>query len=130
MTPPPQAPCPFCRKIHSGTTTLENETSSSFPDAYPVSPGHTLIIPKRHVESLFTLTEAELSDIWRLVSAARQRITTERKPAGFNIGVNDGTPAGQTIPHAHVHLIPRYTGDQDDPRGGVRWIFPKQAKYW
>jgi diadenosine tetraphosphate (Ap4A) HIT family hydrolase len=66
----------------------------------------------------------------RLVDEARGRITKEHRPAGFNIGINDGRAAGQTVMHVHVHLIPRYPGDRTDPRGGVRWVLPDAADYW
>jgi diadenosine tetraphosphate (Ap4A) HIT family hydrolase len=89
-----------------------------------------LIVPKRHVASLFDLAEEEQDAIWRLVALVRAELMAQLKPDGFNIGVNDGPAAGQTILHAHVHIIPRRKGDVADPRGGVRWIIPSKARYW
>lgn len=99
-------------------------------DAYPVSAGHTLIIPKRHVASFFETTASEKSALFHLLEWAREDLVSSHKPDGFNIGVNDGRAAGQTVMHLHIHLIPRYAGDSTDPRGGVRWIFPARADYW
>lgn len=99
-------------------------------DAYPVTPGHTLIIPRRHISSFFEATAEERQDLLTLLDRARLKILEEFNPEAFNIGINDGAAAGQTIEHLHMHLIPRYTHDQADPRGGVRWIIPEKAKYW
>ena len=99
-------------------------------DAYPVSPGHTLVIPHRHVRSFFELSDDERAGLLALMDAAKHHLDAEMQPAGYNIGINDGTAAGQTIGHLHIHLIPRFAGDQADPRGGVRWIFPGKADYW
>jgi len=99
-------------------------------DGYPISEGHTLVIPKRHVGSFFELETAELEDLLSVLERAKARLDAEYGPDGFNIGINDGPAAGQTVPHLHVHLIPRYAGDQEDPRGGIRWIFPEKADYW
>ena len=124
-----QARCPFCH-IENSHIHLENDFAVAFPDAFPIAEGHTLVVPKRHVASLFDLTEEEQAALWRLVAMVRTKLLAELKPDGFNIGVNDGPAAGQTVMHAHVHVIPRRTGDVADPRGGVRWIMPKKAKYW
>lgn len=102
----------------------------AFFDGYPISKGHALVVPKRHVASIFNLSDGELTDLWSLVSVVRQRLVFEFTPDAMNIGVNDGGAAGQTVPHAHIHVIPRYSGDVEDPRGGVRWILPERAKYW
>ena len=99
-------------------------------DGFPVSPGHTLIIPRRHVASFFEVTDAERTDLMALLAAARDDLDRQFGPAGYNIGINDGTAAGQTVSHLHIHLIPRYDGDRDDPRGGVRWVLPAKAAYW
>ena len=101
-----------------------------FRDAYPISPGHTLVIPKKHVKSLFELGEDDREDMFQALYRAKCLLDSEMKPDGFNIGINEGIAAGQTVFHLHVHLIPRYQGDSEDPRGGVRWIFPGKAKYW
>ena len=101
-------------------------------DGYPVSDGHALIIPNRHVGSVFELRGDEQSDVWNLVAEARDRLRVCLKtvPSGFNVGPNDGPAAGQTVADAHVHLIPRYDGDMLDPRGGIRWVLPRKANYW
>jgi diadenosine tetraphosphate (Ap4A) HIT family hydrolase len=99
-------------------------------DAYPVSPGHTLIIPKRHMGSFFETTTEERLELLNLLDQAQLDLLKEFDPTAFNIGINDGVAAGQTIAHVHIHLIPRYINDRPDPRGGVRWIIPDKAKYW
>ena len=92
--------------------------------------GHTLIIPKRHVASFFELNAKEQLDLLGLLHDAKFDLDRQHAPQGYNIGINDGAAAGQTVPHLHIHLIPRYTGDRPDPRGGVRWIIPEKADYW
>jgi diadenosine tetraphosphate (Ap4A) HIT family hydrolase len=121
--------CPFCHLAQSRVH-LESEFAAAFLDAFPVSEGHTLVVPKRHVASLFDLPEAEQAALWRLVALVRGKLLAELQPDGFNLGVNDGAAAGQTVMHAHVHIIPRRTGDVADPRGGVRWVLPAKAPYW
>jgi diadenosine tetraphosphate (Ap4A) HIT family hydrolase len=106
------------------------ELAVAIRDGFPVSPGHTLIIPKRHISSFFEITDAERIDLMSLLAAARVDLDRQFHPAGYNIGINDGAAAGQTVPHLHIHLIPRYSGDQNDPRGGVRWVLPAKAAYW
>jgi diadenosine tetraphosphate (Ap4A) HIT family hydrolase len=109
---------------------MSNDYAVAIRDGFPVSEGHTLIIPKRHIGSLFEATAEEQAALFDLLGFARQQLLEELKPDGFNIGINDGSAAGQTVMHLHIHLIPRYAGDQPDPRGGVRWIFPDKAAYW
>ena len=121
--------CPFC-DIDSDRVHLESKHFKVFRDGYPVSPGHTLIAPKRHVESLFDLNDAEKKDFWSVIELASTELNSIMSPDGYNLGINDGVDAGRTVHHLHMHLIPRYKGDQKDPRGGVRWIFPDKAKYW
>ncbi len=99
-------------------------------DRYPVVPGHALAIPRRHVVSIFDLTPGEARDIWELVSWYRTHGLPSPAADGWNVGVNDGAAAGQTIGHMHIHVIPRRLGDVRDPRGGLRWIFPETARYW
>ncbi len=99
-------------------------------DGFPVSPGHTLIIPNRHLATFFDTTTEERLAIFELMDKTKRELDAELQPAAYNIGVNDGPAAGQTVPHLHIHLIPRYLGDDTDPRGGVRRIFPTKAKYW
>lgn len=124
-----QPDCPFCH-LEKNRVRAESEFALAFLDGFPITPGHTLVIPKRHVASLFELSEEEQSAIWRLVGQVRAKLDSEIQPDGFNLGLNDGTAAGQTVMHAHVHIIPRREGDTADPRGGVRWIFPDKARYW
>lgn len=121
--------CPFCT-LEPNRIILSNGHAVAVRDGFPVSEGHTLIIPKRHIASLFEATTEEQVALLDLLAQARQQLLVELKPDGFNIGINDGTAAGQTVMHLHIHLIPRYAGDQPDPRGGVRWIFPDKAAYW
>jgi diadenosine tetraphosphate (Ap4A) HIT family hydrolase len=99
-------------------------------DTHPVSPGHVLIVPRRHVGSLFDSTATERDEILRLIDEAHRLLVENHSPDGFNLGINDGPAAGQSVPHLHVHMIPRYSGDVPDPRGGVRWIIAERAKYW
>jgi diadenosine tetraphosphate (Ap4A) HIT family hydrolase len=124
-----QQRCPFCH-LEKSRITLESDCAVAFPDAYPVAEGHMLIVPKRHVVSLFDLSDEEQAALWRLVALVRGKLVVELQPDGFNVGVNDGPAAGQTVLHAHVHVIPRRTGDVADPRGGVRWVMPAKAPYW
>jgi diadenosine tetraphosphate (Ap4A) HIT family hydrolase len=121
--------CPFCT-LDSSRIIASNDHAVAIRDGFPVSEGHTLIIPKRHIASLFEATAEEQAALLELLGLARQKLQEELKPDGFNIGINDGATAGQTVMHLHIHLIPRYAGDQPDPRGGVRWIFPDKAAYW
>lgn len=108
----------------------KTELTYTIRDGYPVSPGHTLIIPKRHVCSFFGVTPQERDELLAALDAAKVSLDAEFQPDGYNIGINDGSAAGQTVGHLHIHLIPRFNGDQPDPRGGVRWIFPDKANYW
>lgn len=122
-------PCPFCT-LDPSRIILSNDYAVAIRDGFPVSEGHTLIIPKRHIASLFEATTEEQAALFNLLGLARQQLQDEFRPDGFNMGINDGSAAGQTVMHLHIHLIPRYAGDQPDPRGGVRWIFPDKAAYW
>jgi diadenosine tetraphosphate (Ap4A) HIT family hydrolase len=107
----------------------ENNSAFALRDRYPVSKGHTLIVPKRAVASFFELTEQEIVDCWRLLEREKKKLKDELSPDGFNVGINDGAAAGQTVFHAHMHLIPRYRGDCPNPRGGVRAVIPGKADY-
>jgi diadenosine tetraphosphate (Ap4A) HIT family hydrolase len=129
----------FCKtyrgELPSRKLVVENTTSFAVLDGYPVGKGHTLVVPKRHFGSLFEATEAEVLDIYRNLQAAKQKLETTLdakglpKPDGYNVGVNVGPMGGQTVDHLHVHLIPRYQGDMDDPKGGVRGVIPCKQKY-
>lgn len=121
--------CPFCT-LPAERIIQENEHAVLVLDAYRVSQGHSLIIPKKHVASWFDIATAERDSMMTLLDRAREKIISETAPDGFNIGINDGAAAGQTVPHLHMHLIPRYAHDQPDPRGGIRWVIPEKAKYW
>ncbi len=121
--------CPFCQ-IEEQQIIFQNELVISFRDGFPISPRHTLIIPKRHIASFFELTAQEHQALFEALHILKTEIDQEFTPDGYNIGINDGLAAGQTVMHLHVHLIPRYKGDCTDPRGGVRWIFPEKAAYW
>ncbi len=121
--------CPFC-SITQDRILLENDSGYLMNDGFPVSPGHSLIIPRDHYAHFFEIPEAVRTELCRLIDDGRKLLDTELSPDGYNIGINSGAAAGQTIPHLHIHLIPRFNRDQEDPRGGVRWIFPEKAKYW
>ena len=121
--------CPFCC-----ASELDVEVSSDVGmivrDAYPSAQGHRLVIPSRHVSSVFELSDDDQRALWDLVAEARCRLIAEVRPAGVNVGINDGAAAGQTVGHGHIHVIPRHEGDVEDPRGGVRWVLPGTARYW
>lgn len=120
--------CPFC-SIDRDRLIWEGDRVFVIWDAFPVAKGHALVIPKRHVDSWFLATEEERSALACATDRARQAIERDYHPDGYSIGINDGRAAGQTIPHLHVHVIPRYEGDVVQPRGGVRGIIPDQADY-
>ncbi|MBW3578573.1 MAG: HIT family protein [Actinobacteria bacterium] len=122
--------CPFCGRIARGDVLRRGGVAASFPDGYPLTDGHTLVVPVRHVAALDDLGGEEFIAMWRAVRREMGRLRRELSPDGFNIGVNVGASAGQTVDHAHVHLIPRYHGDVADPRGGVRCVVPHKARYW
>jgi diadenosine tetraphosphate (Ap4A) HIT family hydrolase len=121
--------CPFC-SIDERRIILENRTVMAIRDGFPVSPGHALIIPKRHIASFFETNKDEREAIVEALEKTKRILDKEFSPDGYNIGINDGIMAGQTVMHLHIHLIPRYKGDSRDPRGGIRWIFPDKARYW
>jgi diadenosine tetraphosphate (Ap4A) HIT family hydrolase len=121
--------CPFCN-MPEERILCSNSYAFMVRDGFPISPGHTLIIPKRHIGSFFEMDYNESNAIDSLLCMAKTFIEREFKPDGYNIGINDGPAAGQTVPHLHIHLIPRYNGEVKDPRGGVRWIIPEKADYW
>jgi diadenosine tetraphosphate (Ap4A) HIT family hydrolase len=102
----------------------ENDLAAALRDKEPASRGHTLVVPKRHCARFFELTAAEVAACFALLSQQHEKLLAEFHPDGFNVGVNDGAAAGQSIEHTHWHLIPRYRGDHPDPRGGVRHVIP------
>jgi diadenosine tetraphosphate (Ap4A) HIT family hydrolase len=119
--------CIFCQ--HNRSILAETKLSLAFLDNFPVSRGHALIIPKRHVLSIWDLTTEEYTDAFDLVRQVKDVLQKKFEPQGFNVGVNCGEAAGQTVFHAHIHVIPRYTGDIPGPRGGVRNIIPGKGNY-
>ena len=121
--------CPFCH-LETTRICISKQFGIAIRDGFPISPGHTLIVPRQHVASLFDLPTGIQQSLWELVTDVRTSLMEEFHPDGFNIGLNDGQAAGQTVMHAHIHVIPRYKGDTADPRGGVRWIIPTKAAYW
>ncbi len=121
--------CPFCTASESRVVD-QNMHAVWIRDGFPVSLGHSLVIPKRHVGSFFEVGAEERAALLELLDRARAVAIAEFQPDGFNIGINDGAAAGQTVPHLHIHLIPRYAGDVADPRGGVRWVVPDKVDYW
>ncbi len=123
----PNNPCLFCKDPRG--VSLDHELAYSARDSYAVSPGHTLVIPKRHVASFFDLTTEEVNACMALITEEKKLLDAEFKPDGYNIGVNVGTAAGQSIHHVHIHIIPRYEGDVENPQGGVRHVIPKNAHY-
>jgi diadenosine tetraphosphate (Ap4A) HIT family hydrolase len=120
--------CKFCN-INERSVVIESELSFAFYDQYPVNEGHVLIVPKKHVVDYFELSSAEKKDIWELVDAVKDILEKKYCPDGFNIGINIGESAGQTIFHCHIHLIPRYKDDMEFPEGGVRGVIPGKQKY-
>ena len=111
-------------------TIARNRLAAAFPDSYPLSKGHTLIVPFRHEDDFFKLTEEELQAMHALVRSVRRKLDRPNAPDAYNIGLNIGAAAGQTIAHVHLNVIPRYSGDVADPRGGVRWVIASKARYW
>ncbi len=125
--------CAFCQILKDDATkrvTLENDLAIVIRDRFPISPGHSLIIPKRHLRSFFETSREEQFALLELIEQTKSQLDDEFSPNAYNVGINDGPAAGQTINHLHIHLIPRYHGDTHDPRGGVRWLIPERADYW
>ena len=108
---------------------LENELAYAIYDKYPVGKGHMLFIPKRHVKDFFDITKEEREAIFDLIDEGKKLLDKKYSPDSYNVGINCGEHAGQTIMHVHVHLIPRYIGDMKDPTGGVRGVIPEKMKY-
>lgn len=122
--------CVFCSRLDRDDLLAANDLAAGFLAGYPVSPGHALIVPRRHEADFFSLAPVEQAAMMALVSPIRRHLDAEFSPSAYNLGANIGRDAGQTIPHAHLHVIPRYHGDVEEPRGGVRWVLPKTARYW
>ncbi|NJN98337.1 MAG: HIT domain-containing protein [Anaerolineales bacterium] len=121
--------CPFCRPEGNRELITESATAYAMLDKYPVSSGHTLIIPKQHISDYFELPDRVKTACWLIADRVKILLSQRFQPNGFNIGINVGQAAGQTIPHAHIHVIPRYTGDIENPTGGVRHVIPGKGNY-
>lgn len=120
--------CPFCQ-IEPAQHVACNALAYAIRDRYPVGAGHTLIIPHRHVATWFDATADEQAAMLALANAVKAALDAECRPDGYNLGLNVGEAAGQTVMHLHLHVIPRYHGDVDDPRGGVRYVVPSRGNY-
>jgi diadenosine tetraphosphate (Ap4A) HIT family hydrolase len=120
--------CPFCH-LPPGRILDANTHAVTIADAFPVSPGHTLVILRRHTASFFDLTAEELASVYELLQRAKARLGGSLNPDGYNVGINEGEAAGQTLLHLHIHLIPRFVGDVVQPRGGVRNVIPGAGPY-
>lgn len=121
--------CPFCNPEAERELIVESATAFAIYDKFPVNDGHALIIPKRHCADYFELTFREQSACMFMVNKVKEIIERRYSPDGFNIGINIGDKAGQTVPHVHLHLIPRFDGDVEDPSGGVRGVIQNKQKY-
>lgn len=121
--------CPFCQSP-SGSVFYETSLVQALWDGFPVSPGHALIVPRRHVARWSEATPDERQELTSAIAEVQRIVQDLHHPAGFNVGFNDGPAAGQTVSHLHIHVIPRYEGDVPDPRGGIRLVIPEKARYW
>lgn len=108
---------------------IEGKYGFAAYDKYPASKGHFLVIPYRHVPDYFDISEEERNELWSIVSQAKQMVDEAYQPDGYNVGINVGHWAGQSIPHLHIHVIPRYQGDVENPKGGVRGVIPAKKLY-
>lgn len=121
--------CPFCNPVPERELIAESAMVYSMLDKFPVSSGHALIIPKRHTASYFDLSFKEQSACFFMLNKVKEILQKRFNPDGFNVGINIGETSGQTVPHVHIHLIPRYNGDVEEPRGGVRGVIPEKRSY-
>jgi diadenosine tetraphosphate (Ap4A) HIT family hydrolase len=124
--------CPFCnieKTIDESRIIYQDSSWIAILDNYPVSNGHTLLIPKRHCETYFDLNFIELESVGVTIGVVKRLLDTKYNPDGYNIGLNCGEAAGQTVMHCHIHIIPRYNGDCENPRGGVRGCIPEKQHY-
>ena len=119
--------CIFCRPQRE--ILAENAHAIAVFDSFPVSPGHSLILPRRHVATVWELDETEYAACYALVRVLKPVLEARFRPDGFNVGVNCGEAAGQSVWHAHIHVIPRFTGDTPNPKGGVRHVIPLKGGY-
>lgn len=123
--------CFFCNQDNKEKQQwiAENDLFYSRWDGFPVSNGHAEVVPKRHIVSFFELTNTEVLQMYDLIIKTQKIITEKFNPAGYNIGLNEGSVAGRTIHHLHLHIIPRYVGDVENPRGGIRNVVPGKGDY-
>lgn len=124
--------CIFCdlkKSIDKDRVIYQDSTWIAILDGYPVSEGHTLLIPKRHCETYFDLDLVESDSLAAAIKVVKAILDARYKPNGYNIGANCGEAAGQTVPHCHIHIIPRYNRDVENPRGGVRGVIPNKKNY-
>ena len=121
--------CRFCVRKSGRRIMIEGEYGFAAWDRHPASEGHFLVIPYRHFSDYFDITDEEREELWRLVAEGKKMADEKHNPDGYNIGINVGVWAGQSIPHLHIHVIPRYKGDVENPKGGVRGVIPKNKLY-
>jgi len=128
MSASPKNECPFCT-VPAERVIVANDLAFAIEDAFPVSTGHALIVSRRHVESFFDLNMDEIAAIVSLLHRVKARLEERDRPGGYNVGINIGPDAGQTVMHVHVHLIPRHAGDVAEPKGGVRNVIQGMGPY-
>ena len=121
--------CRFCQSYSSRRIMIEGKHGFAAWDRHPASEGHFLVIPYRHVPSYFEINNEECKELWELVAEGRKLADETYHPDGYNVGINVGKWAGQSIPHLHIHVIPRYQGDVENPKGGVRSVIPQNKLY-
>ncbi|MFB6355697.1 MAG: HIT family protein [bacterium] len=123
--------CVFCDRIHNDGAQLsfDGDHFVAFPDRFPVNSGHTLVVPRNHVSRLRNCEPSIREELPHVITKVQDQLERTHAPDGFNVGINEGEMAGQTIDHFHVHVIPRYEGDVDDPEGGVRGVIPDKQSY-
>lgn len=125
----PPGECPFCAPEPERELLTESATAYALLDKYPVSPGHALVIPKQHAADYFALSSKAKTACWMVVDRVKWLLDERYHPDGYNVGINVGSAAGQTVPHVHIHVIPRYAGDVENPTGGVRNVIPGRGDY-
>ncbi len=119
--------CIFCKPQRE--IIAENALAIATPDTYPVTPGHSLVVPRRHARTIWDLTDEEYAACWALARELKPVLQARHNPDGFTVGANCEEAGGQSVWHAHIHVIPRYKGDVENPRGGVRNVIPHKAHY-
>lgn len=121
--------CIFCQDPKEESLLFDDGMWKAVYDGYPVSKGHVLVIPKEHVETYFDLSQNHKASLHLAIEKVKKILDDKFHPQGYNLGINCGEAAGQTIPHCHIHVIPRYVGDVENPRGGVRGVIPSKMSY-